>query len=215
MRLCFVPPNIAERALQIDVDRFLDEFITVSLDDLNITRMLTQFMALIRQHRLVLPSNVALLVRVVLELEGTSRLLNRDFNLTELVKPYYVKILARRFEPEKLLKTLQKASLDWARLLDTFPRQMSDIMQRMGAGKFEVNLQHHRLDVTVNRLIYGLLVSALILSSALLFKTKVPPLIWDISVIGLITSALAFYLGFKVIRSIKKSGGLREKPDKH
>ena len=46
------------------------------------------------------------------------------------------------------------------------------------AGKFDVHLDHRGLEPSVNRLVLGMLTSALFLGSALILSTEVPPLLF-------------------------------------
>jgi ubiquinone biosynthesis protein len=83
-------------------------------------------------------------------------------------------------------------------------------MHRLRRGRFDVHLEHRRLDSIVNRLVMGVLSAALFVGSASLWSNNVKPLIWDTSVPGAIGCVVAVYLGFHLLRAISKTGNLRD-----
>jgi ubiquinone biosynthesis protein len=144
-------------------------------------------------------------------LEGTSRSLNRDFSLAELLEPYYAETVHRRLSPEQLLRRLRRSYRDWNRFIDILPRELGDILQRVRDGRFDVNLEHRRLDATVNRLVYGILTAALFVGSCELLGQQVPPTIGGVSILGMAGLLFAAGLGFRLVRAVWGSGGLSEK----
>ena len=90
----------------------------------------------------------------------------------------------------------------------TAPLDISDILDRLRRGTFDVNLEHRKLDKVTNRVVYGILAAALFLGSVQLWTSRVPPMIGDYSVLGLAGLLIAGYLGVKLLRAIHKSGDL-------
>jgi len=135
--------------------------------------------------------------------------LSPEFSLAELLQPYYAETLKRRFSPSRLLHRTQRALRDWERLIDTLPRDLADVLNRIRHGSFEVNLQHRRLDSTVNRLVVGVLTAALFMGSAQLWSRGTPPLIGGVSLFGALGCAAAVVLGIRLLRAIRASGNVR------
>ena len=165
---------------------------------------------IIRKHHILLPSKVSLLIKMLVMLEGTAHQLSPDFNLIELLEPYRVESIKRRLSPQRAWRKLQSAQRDWTRLAETFPSDVADIMNRIRRGSFNINLEHRKLDSITNRLVLGILTAALFVGSASLWSNDVPPKIGSVFVCpGSIGCAVAVYLGFTLVRAIKKSGNLR------
>jgi ubiquinone biosynthesis protein len=70
---------------------------------------------------------------------------------------------------------------------------------------------HKHLEPSVNRAVFGLMVSSLFLGSAIMWAAKAPPLLWDTSVFGVVGCVLAGVLGFRLFRAIQHSGRLEER----
>jgi ubiquinone biosynthesis protein len=206
IRLGSVPQNFDRDALRAEIGDFLAEYAGQSLKEFDVGGALERMTEIIRGYNIILPSSVALLLRVLIMLEGTSRLLNPDFSLAELLKPYYAQALKRRLSPKRLLRRSQRAFRDWERLIDMFPREIADLLERIRRGSFEVNLHHRRLDAIVNRLVLGVLTAALFMGSAMLWSRAAPPLVLGISLFGALGCFSAIILGLRLLWAIQKSG---------
>jgi ubiquinone biosynthesis protein len=168
----------------------------------------------------MLPARIAMLIKVLVTLEGTSRLLSPKFSLVEVMAPYRRKILWRRLSPQRRLRRMQRLYSEIEHLVAALPRGILDIFEQLQSGKFDVHLDHRGLEPSVNRLVLGMLASALFLGSALMVSRDVPPLIQDlpltgwipliqaVSLPGIVGMAFSLALGLRLWRAIKKSGRL-------
>ncbi len=101
--------------------------------------------------------------------------------------------------------------------MEILPRRIVDILEQVQAGRFDVHLNHRGLEPSVNRLVLGMLASALYMGSALMLSRKVPPLLFpnptvfglhEISILGLGGIGVSLLLGLRLLRAIGKSGHL-------
>jgi ubiquinone biosynthesis protein len=141
-------------------------------------------------------------------LEGTSRLLSPRFNLIELMQPYQRQIVWRRLSPERHWQKMRRLVQEWGILGEMLPRSLTGILQHLQKGQWELHLEHERLEPSVNRLVFGLLTSALFLGSALLWGFHAPPLLGGVSVPGALGCSLSFGMGLRLLWAIRKSGRL-------
>lgn len=175
---------------------------------------LDAIVAIIRTHRIVLPPSISLLIRMLVLLEGSARLLSRDFSLVELLQPYVQKRMLQRLSPVYLLRRLRRSYRDWTRLLDSLPGELSDILSRVQKGTFEVNLEHRRLDTIVNRIVYGVMTASLLVASAMLWSRQAPPLFQGVSLFGVVGASVAVVLAFRLFRAIGKAGGIEKNTER-
>jgi ubiquinone biosynthesis protein len=97
-------------------------------------------------------------------------------------------------------------------------------MEQVQDGKFDVHLDHRGLGPSVNRLVLGMLASALFVGSSFLLSYEVPPLLFhggesylglkDLSILGLAGCTLSLMVGLRLLRAIGKSGHLDQKVSK-
>ena len=207
MRVGAVPAGLDEMSLSLDLADFVAHYAHQSVDRFELTSALTEMFDLMRRYEIVLPSPMALLLKVLVMLEGTAQRLEPNFSLMEVLEPYQRKIVARRLSPARQLRRAKRLAYEFQQLAEVIPRRLRDILQQVQTGRFDVHLDHRGLEPSVNRLVLGLLTSALFLGSVLLVTNRVWPL-REVSVPGALGMALSAAMGLRLWRAISKSGHL-------
>lgn len=210
-RLGVAPPLLDQAGLNADIVELVSYHGTKPLAQFKLGQALTDMTEIIRRYQIVLPANIALLIKVLVMLEGTSRLLSPTFNLTELIQPYQKKLLLRRLSPARHLQKFRRFLGEWQYLGEVLPRSLVDVLQQVQTGRFDVHLEHKGLEPSVNRLVLGMLSSALFVGSSLMCGLKVPPLLADVSVVGFLGCGLSIILALRLLWAIRKSGHLDRK----
>lgn len=210
-RIGSVPPQLDQADLSADVADLVSYHGSRPLAQFNLAQALRDITEIIRRYEIVLPTSMAMLIKVLIMLEGTARLLSPSFNLTELIQPYQKKLLLRRLSPKRHLQKIRRFLSEWQYLGEVLPRTLVDVLQQVQTGRFDVHLEHKGLEPSVNRLVLGLLTSALFVGSAIMCGQRVPPTIQDISVIGILGCGMSVFLGLRLLWAIRKSGHLDRK----
>jgi ubiquinone biosynthesis protein len=204
-----LPVDFDRGRLRDDMVEFIEEYGSMSIDNFDLSGALNAMTSIVRDHRILLPARVSLLIKMLVMLEGTAQQLNPSFNIAELLEPYRNEAIKRRLSPQRLWRKLQKTQRDWSRLAESLPGDISDIVNRVRRGRFDVHLEHRKLGSIVNRLVLGLLASALFVGSASMLSSEVNPVFRGTSIPGAVGCLSAVYLGFTLIRAIKKSGDIQ------
>lgn len=207
MRVGAAPPGLDEMSLSLDVADFVAHYAHQSVENFELTSALTEMFDLMRRYEIVLPSPMALLLKVLVMLEGTAQRLQPNFSLMEVIEPYQRKIVARRLSPARQLRKAKRMAYEFQQLAEVIPRRLRDILQQVQTGRFDMHLDHRGLEPSVNRLVLGMLTSALFLGSVVLVTNHVWP-IRTVSVPGTLGMAVSAALGLRLLRAINKSGHL-------
>jgi ubiquinone biosynthesis protein len=202
-----IPPKLDQAGLNADVADFVGYYAGRPLSKLDLGAALTDMVGIIRRYRILLPTPLALLIKVLVMLEGTSRMLNPQFELIELIKPFQKKIIWRHLSPRRRLEKIRRLYSEWEHLGRMLPRGLLDIMQQVQGGKVEVHLEHKHLESSTNRLVFGMLTSALFLGSSWMLANDTLA-IYGVSVPGALGCALAFVQALRLFWAIMKSGKL-------
>ncbi len=211
LRLGSVPVDCQRDRLRLDLDDFLSDYVGHSLHEIDVGAALSNLIGIIRRHHITLPPPLALLLKTIILLEGTSRLFSPEVSIAELMSRYYPSIIRRRLSPRRLLGKTRRAYRDWERLLGLMPRHLSELLARMRDGTLTVHLDHRHLDHVINRLVLGVLTAALFLGSSELWSRQAPPLLFGVSVFGALGYLLSVFLGWRLLRAIRKSGNINSK----
>jgi ubiquinone biosynthesis protein len=210
MRLGAVPAGLDEAALSVDLSEFVAHYANQPVDAFDLAGALSEMVEIIQRYHIVLPSSLAMLIKVLVMLDGTGRLLAPQFSLMELVAPYQRKMLQRRLSPARQLRKMRRFYSEFEQLFEILPRRLRDILQQVDAGKFDVHLDHRGLEPSVNRLVLGMMTSALLLGSSLLLSQDVW-LFHGVSVPGVLGIGLSIFLGWRLLKAIGKSGRLERR----
>jgi ubiquinone biosynthesis protein len=210
MRLGAVPPGLDEPALSVDLTEFVLHFANQPVDQFDLAGALTEMIEIVQRYHIALPSSMAMLIKVLVMLEGTARILQPNFSLMEVLQPYQKKLWRRRLSPARQARKARRIYSELEQLAEVLPRRLRDILQQIESGRFDVHLDHRGLEPSVNRLVLGLLTSSLFLGSSLLISQHV----WEfhgVSVPGSLGVMLSAFLGWRLLRAIGKSGRLDRK----
>lgn len=210
-RIGTVPLDLDYGTLSLEVADFVGHYGNMPLDRFDLSGALTEMTEIIRRYNILLPAGTALLIKVLITIEGSARLLSPAFSLVEVLTPYQKKLLWRRLSPKRRLKKMQRLYGELEHLVAVLPRGILNILQQVESGKFDVHLDHRGLEPSVNRLVLGMLASALFLGSSLMLSREVPPLIGTMSIPGVIFCGFSIALGMRLWRAISKSGHLDRK----
>ena len=207
MRLGAVPPGLDEPALSVDLAEFVNHYANQPVDAFDLGGALTEMIEIVQRYRIALPPSFAMLIKVLVMLEGTARMLQPTFSLMELIEPYQKKMLRRRLSPARQMRKARRIYSEVEKLAEILPRRLRDILQQVESGKFDVHLDHRGLEPSVNRLVLGLLTSSLFLGSSLLISQDAWA-IRGVSIPGTFGVLLSAFLGWRLLRAIGKSGRL-------
>ncbi len=203
--LASMQPAGSKEGLRSDCEALLAEYAGQSISEIHLSQPLTIFTDVLRRNDIFLPPAISLLLRMLIEIEGTAQIVAPTFSLADLIRPYCYKALARRFSPRQIARRVLSDANVWRQLMHQLPRDLNDMMGRIRAGTLSVHLEHRRLDPVVNRLVRGLVMSSLFLGSSLLWSMKAPPLIKGVPLFGVIGYALALLIGLRLFRNVRRS----------
>jgi ubiquinone biosynthesis protein len=206
-RVGAVPPHLDVASLGSEVADFVAFYGNQPLESLNLASALNEIIEMIRRYQIMLPARIALLIKVFAMLDGTAKRLSPKFSLVEVIQPYRGEMRRHRLSPVRRLKKLQRIYAEVEYLAERVPRRLGELLDQMQRGKFDVHLDHRGLEPSVNRLVLGMLASALFLGSSMLMTHQVLA-IRGVSVLGVGGALVSLALGLRLIRAINKSGHL-------
>ena len=83
---------------------------------------------------------------------------------------------------------------DWELLAQKIPRGVNSVLDQLQNGNLTVRVKQSPLEISVNRLAYGLCTSALLLASAMLWTHHAPPTVAGVSILGAVGYVFAMLL---------------------
>jgi ubiquinone biosynthesis protein len=198
VQMCEAPIDFDRSAYRADVADFLGEFSDIS-GGLDLGPAFQSMFGIIRRHRLIVPPRVNMLLLVVVQIDGTARYLDPDFDLNGALQGVGLNLLQRRYSPKRLGREGLRSFREWLRLVDALPRESLQLLERTRRGDLRLIVDQPALAGPLNRLTYGLIIAALFLGSALLWGMGAPPTLWGVSVFGFLGALLGLGLGAHLV----------------
>lgn len=181
-----------EAGLTLEIETFLDQYHGVPLKQLRLGSMLSDLVSILRGHQLKLPSDMALLVKAFISLEGMGRELDPDFDISGEAMPMLEQSLRERYTPASLIRRGGRAVMEAMTLVAGLPHDLSRLLRAARRGRLEIHidiahLKHvgNQLDGAVNRLAVGIVVAALIVGSSIVMTVSGGPSLFGVPFFGL------------------------------
>ena len=203
-------------SLKNALDGLKVKYYDIPLSEISLGGAVTDILAIAYNHQIQIPSDLTILGKTLLTLEGIIEKLDPDFSMMKAVEPFGKQLLRDRYNPKNIMKTSWNQIVDNVEILSELPKSLKEITSTIQKGKLrldinvpELQLFLQRLDKISNRLSFSIILLAfsilmvgLIIASALTGHTTV---LWRIPAIeiGSIVATLMFLF---MLISIFKSG---------
>ena len=170
--------DIDEVRLQESADVFVDQYRGVPLKDLRMGAMLGDVTAMLREHGLSLPADLALMIKAFLTLEGMGRQLDPDFDMASEARPYLERAMLERFAPDVLVRRGRRTLSGLVDLLRDMPRDVHRLLQSARRGKLQMHIEvdtlrafGEQVDRAANRLTMGIITASLVIGSSIVMNS--------------------------------------------
>ncbi len=198
---------------EYEIKEFLDEFMHVSIEEIEISEVIRKLRRLLYQYKIIIPRNYHLLLRALGIVEGVGLHLNPQFNIVENLRPYAKQIISRKYHPYRMALNMYNALQDFTLLGSDLPSDLRVIIDKLKKGTLHIEFEHrglerlyNSLDIVSNRIAFSIVVAALIIGSSLIVLSGIPPIVYNIPLIGLIGFAVSGLLALWLLIAILRRG---------
>lgn len=200
LQICRQIGPMDEEHFHEQLGSLLDRNYGVSIGDLNLQTLFLQIIGICHENNLQVPQEVTMLIKAVVTFEGMIRELDPDISLVEISAPFAQKYFTEKIDWSMELKRAALDMLYSAKAAPQIPSRALDVLDDLAKGKSKVNVELKRQDELlsriegmVNRLVIGLILSALIIGSSLLVEFHDGLTGQFVSALGILGYAIAFF----------------------
>jgi ubiquinone biosynthesis protein len=203
------------RALEREVADFMGRHLYKPLKDMQIGKLLQDLIELTIRFRLRIPPDIFLMIKALSAVEDVGRTLDPEFDLIAHATPIIKRVKLERFAPQRISSDVFDMMSRLLQFLQQFPKDLMDLTGMIRERRLSFQLEHKGLesmlatqDQTSNRMSFAIIIAALIIGSALIVISEIPPLVFGISLIGIIGYLVAAVMGLWLLVAIIKKGRL-------
>ena len=139
-------PKVDRDALAVDLDQLIGEFRGIVLSGIAFSQIFSRVFNLLRDYKLVLPPDLAILLRTLLTAEGFVRSLAPDYNIAEDTRPIMAELLAERFSLGSARSSLKKFRNQVIGLSASLPEILANAGSIAKSGYVPVQLDPASID---------------------------------------------------------------------
>jgi len=206
--------------LEGEIEAFVDQYHGTPLAQLNLSGMLADVTTILREHKLALPADLALLIKAFVSLESMGRGLDPGFHMATEALPLLRGVVRARWQPRAIGQRAWKALGRGLALAEQLPHDLSSLLRRARRGRLQLGLElaHLRrvgdqLDRAASRLSLALVIAALIVGSSIVMTVSGGPTLLGLPAFGLLGFLGAVVGGLWLLRSVWRSHHRRDDED--
>lgn len=204
--------KINHSRLYEDIDVFMTKYGNVEMSNIDLGVVLEEILDIINRHNISIPKGITMLGRGLITIQGVVAVLAPTVNIIDIVSNHVAGEALKDFDIEKEAKnTLKNAYISSGKLM-RLPQQLSEILKISSKGHLKLNLEFvgtgeplSRIDKMINKLVMGIIITGLLISSSLICTTGMTPKLFDIPALGVLGFIMALILGLILLYSLFRS----------
>jgi ubiquinone biosynthesis protein len=197
--------KVDKTGLTRDIGRLLNKYHTLKLKEIRAREVVEEITPIAFNYHLRLPSDLWLLGKTLVMMEGIGLKLDPDFDMFEVAQPYVRSLVWHIMTPNSgWARDILLGSASWSEMVGRIPRAGNRILERLEHDepfKFQLHDSDkivNRLDKLVTRLAISILVGALIIGLAFLVPGTSPNSWLQWMVIGGLVTVIILGIGLFV-----------------
>lgn len=194
-----------------DIDGLINRYGNANFQTLKLSELAHDIITVSRRHKININPGLSMFARGVVTIEAVLKICCPNVNFIDIFSSYMKADFKRNFSWKEELNKFKRDSYLMLQKSMHIPEQLSDILKMTMSGQTKVNLDLtgseeplRRLDKMINKLIIGIICSALLLGSSIICTTNMTPKIMEIPLLGVLGYLIAVFLSIRLMISIFK-----------
>ncbi len=203
--------DVDDGQLRYDISLIIQPLKDSQIKDIKISKVLEEILDIGLKHNIKVPASFVLFGKTIMTLEGVALEYDPGFKLVETAKPFVEKLIAKRESPLYIFKSFVHNMHKYRKFAEEFPEKAERALDKIQRGAIKVDIEDTdirklslEIDRSSNRVAYGLLISALLITSAILMQVEKGPTILGIPLLSFFSFFFASMLMLILFVSIMR-----------
>ncbi|AFG37154.1 ABC1 kinase family protein [Spirochaeta africana] len=192
LRITGAADRVLRENIEDDVYDIVERYVDLEMNEIQTDQLFNELIMVIINQGLTVPSSLLLFTKTLLLLDGLIRSLAPNLNPIQLFEPFVREYLVKRIGFDYLKRETLASGRDLAELARRWPRDTRELIELVKHGRLRMHFHveglepvRATLDLVSYRLVFGLLLASVIISSAVVIHAGIPPLWHGIPVFGI------------------------------
>jgi ubiquinone biosynthesis protein len=147
-----VPEDVNHKQLWSDVDHLREKYSDVPFSEMSMGKTVNDLFTVAFRHRIQLPTDLTILGKTLLTIEGVIEKLDPDLNIVKIAEPFGRQLLKERFHPKNMAGKMWSQVNEYGDIFNELPKQVKEMAAIMSKGKMKIDLTSPEIDSFVKKL---------------------------------------------------------------
>jgi ubiquinone biosynthesis protein len=147
-----VPDEVDVSQLRQDIEQLREKYYHIPLSQVSLGEAVQDLLHVAFRHSIRIPSDLTLLGKALLTVEGVVEKLDPDFSVIDIAEPFGRQLLKERMRPKNVAEMAWKRLSDYGELFGDLPKNVKELTRLMKQGKVRLEIGIPDLDFLLRKL---------------------------------------------------------------
>ncbi|RAP53025.1 MAG: hypothetical protein BZ137_07680 [Methanosphaera sp. rholeuAM130] len=194
------------KEVEYEIIDILDRYYGMEFNDLSAIMRGILEDGLLNKYEIVIPRDIMMLVRALSMVNDVGKQLCPDFNTTDIIRPYALRMVGQNFKPGRLIAKTTETYVDAENMVKKLPVSLNNIFEVFEDGNVKLSLDYEDFQTIiglvsriVNELVLAIIIAALLVGSSLIMITESSLSLFGYPILGFIGFLFSAVLGIVLV----------------
>jgi ubiquinone biosynthesis protein len=147
-----VPDDVNYEQLRMDVDLLREKYSDLSFKNMKIGQTITDLFSVAFQYKIKLPTDLTILGKTLLTMEGVVEKLDPDLSIIKIAEPFGKRLIMERYRPKTIIDKVWRRINEYGEMILEWPKTINEISAIMKKGRVKIELTTPELNQFIQRL---------------------------------------------------------------
>ncbi|TFB14650.1 AarF/ABC1/UbiB kinase family protein [Filobacillus milosensis] len=215
-KMGITPDDVSLHELRGDIDQLIIKYYDVPDNEFSLGQSITDIFSIAHKHQITIATDLTMVGKTLLTLEGVLDQLDPNFNIVEAAEPFGRELIREKYNPKRLAENFVDQLDEYGEIIEDMPKIVKELSIAAKKRKIPVEISvpkadnflskldtvSNRLSFSIVLLSFSLIMVGLIIGSAL--GRQQSSLLWNVPAIeiGFVIAMLMFaWLIYSIFRS--------------
>ncbi|MFS0752077.1 ABC1 kinase family protein [Oceanobacillus sp. 1P07AA] len=214
-RMGIVSEDVDADYMYADIDDLRDKYYDIPFSQVSIGEAINDLFRVATTHGIKIPTDLSLVGKSLLTLEGTVERLDPDISIVKIAEPFGKRLLKEKYQPKRVADEVYQQAEDYKDIILDFPDHINHLYKVIRRGKLPLEISvsrveaflrkldriSNRLSFSIVLLSFSIIMVGLIIGSALAGESSY---LWSLPVIEIgfvVAIGMFLWLLYSIFRS--------------
>ena len=199
-----------------DVKYLLNMYLSTSIKNIKMSMLIREIIEIAKRNNIQLPIDFVMISKSALIIEGVVSKVSPDMDILDFVIPYVESKNKYYFRESFNYDNIMISLYSFLKRSSELPDKYAELAENLNEGRVKVKIESTEFKDTMkevnkmtNRVVFGVVVSGMIIGSSYILSANVGPKIKGVSIIGITGYVISGIFALYLLISILRSGNLK------